>query len=130
MGRVTGAEVKEIITTDLTNSQVEPFINAANLFVTQRLGSKGLSVELLKEIERFVAAHFISAQGGRDEGSSGAVVSEGAGSANRAYQTLDVSKFGLLSTTPYGGVAIQLDSSNTLVKIGRKSSFIRTIDIS
>lgn len=130
MGRVTGAEVKEILTTDLTNAQVETFITGANLFVTAQLGSKGLSDATLKEIERYVTAHYISNLGGRDEGVAGAIASEGAGSANRTYRTLDPARFGLLSTTPYGQTAIQLDSSKTLIKIGRKTFSIKSIDIS
>ena len=130
MGRVIGAEVKEVITTNLTNDEVTPFINAANLFVTARLGNKGLGTDLLKEIERYITAHYISSQGGRDEGTAGAVVAEGAGSASRTYNTLDARQYGLLSTTSYGQIAIQLDSSNTLLNIGRRSSFIKSIDIS
>src|SRR4030066_1260617 len=129
MGRVSGTEVKEVFITDLTASAIDPLIIAANLFVTAKLSSQGLSTELLKEIERYLTAHLISSLAGREEGVAGTVISEGAGSANRTYKSLDLSIFGVLSSTPYGMIAISLDTSNTLLKIGKRSSFIRTIDI-
>lgn len=59
--RVVGSEVKEIIDTELTDDQVEPFIQAATLLVDSYLSNKtDLSTAMLKEIERWLAAHFIA----------------------------------------------------------------------
>ena len=60
MARATEAEVKEIIETDRTDEQVTPFLKAANLLVTDVLTGLGYSDDLLKEIERWLAAHFVA----------------------------------------------------------------------
>lgn len=61
MSRVVGSEVKEIIDTELTEDQCEPFIQIATLMVDTYLVNKGLTTSMLKELERWLAAHFIAA---------------------------------------------------------------------
>ena len=59
--RVNVNEVKEILNTSIDELNITAFIKAANLTVTELLGSDTtLSDDQLKEIERFLAAHFIA----------------------------------------------------------------------
>ena len=60
--RVYPEDVQEILKTTLTESQLEAFINAANLLVTAKLSSSGLSDDILFEIKRWLSAHFVSAR--------------------------------------------------------------------
>lgn len=60
MARVSEIEVKEIIDTDLTAEQISPFLTAANLLITDVLSGEGYSTDLLKEIEKWLAAHFVA----------------------------------------------------------------------
>ena len=57
--RVTATEVKVIITTALSDTAVEAFIDMANLEVTNTV-TCGLAAATLKEIERWLSAHLIS----------------------------------------------------------------------
>jgi len=55
MPRVIDADVQEILETNL---DCTPFILAANILVNKVLGASGLDEAHLKEIERWLAAHF------------------------------------------------------------------------
>lgn len=57
MIRVTATEVKEIIQTDLSDDACLPFIMSANILVTNHCTG---TAEEKKEVERWLAAHFIS----------------------------------------------------------------------
>lgn len=109
MARVTEAEVKEIIDTDLTVEQVTPFLKASNLLVTDVLTDQGYSVDLLKEIERWLAAHFVAIRDPR-------TVREKIGEAEDTYQ----GKFGEgLSSTSYGQQVMLLDYKGVLAEIAQ-----------
>lgn len=58
--RVTGAEVLEIITTGKTATQIEAYITAANIVVTDVTAGAGYSAAKLREIERWYSAHLVS----------------------------------------------------------------------
>ena len=58
--RVEADEVKEIFETDLSDGQVNAFINTAHLLVAEEISNQGLSEDRLTEIEKYLAAHFSS----------------------------------------------------------------------
>lgn len=60
MARVSEAEVESIMEDLDSSDDISAFITAANLVVTEKLGSSGLSSSLLKEIERWLSAHFVT----------------------------------------------------------------------
>lgn len=70
MARVTGAEVKEVFKTDLTASELDPFIASANAVVDRISGQ--LTTTEAKETERWYAAHLAAAWDQRRESHSGA----------------------------------------------------------
>ena len=115
MARITEAEVKEIIDTSITSSLVA-FIAAASSMVEDELVGKGLSATRLKEIERYLSAHFVSVK----DVSQGQVVSEKIGDAQIDYKQFAAGK--ALDSSRYGQMAILLDTSGTLASIGKGNS--------
>jgi hypothetical protein len=116
--RVNADEIKEILETELSDPTIEAFIGAANLIVTQNLGSSGLSTALLKEIERWLSAHLIASSRERQ------VKSEAAGLAKVDYD----SKVGLgLDGTTYGQQVKLLDPTGLLTSIGKRNASVFAI---
>jgi hypothetical protein len=106
--RVNDEEVREIIETTLTDLTV--FINLANIFVEANLSGSGLAEATLKEIERYVAAHFLSNRDMRVKAEKIDVISQ-------TY----AGEYGLgLYGTLYGQTAILLDSTGTLGALAKK----------
>lgn len=106
--RVTATEVKVIIQTSLDDSNVEEFINLANLIVTEDLASLGMSDGRLTEIEKWLSAHFVSMR------EKGAREKEKVGQSSSEYKgTLGQN----LAFTRYGQQAMIIDSSGTLAKM-------------
>jgi hypothetical protein len=110
MARVNDAEVRLIIDIDTSITDLTPFITIANLLVTDKLGASSLSVELLKEIERWLAAHFVAMRDQR-------VKSESIGGISTVYT--GTTGQGLFSTL-YGQTAMTLDTTGILTQCGMK----------
>ena len=108
MARVIDAEVKKIIDTTINT---DPFIEAANLIVTNRLGNQGVSDALLKEIERWFAAHLVA-------------IREPQVKAIKAGDSMDTYFRGQegkgLDSTPYGQQVKLLDPTGRMASIGKK----------
>jgi len=119
MARVTAAEVKEILDTTLTDARVDAFIIAASAAVDEMLGNSNLGATLLKEIERWLAAHYIVATIERQ------ATHEKAGPVEQRFA--DVFGQYLLSTT-YGQTAAQLDTTGTLSNAGKKVPNLKAIN--
>ena len=120
MARVTSDEVKEIIEVSSEVTDLTPFITAANLMVTDYLDGVH-SDELLKEIERWLAAHFVSIRDNRR-------ASEKADDVAESYQY----KLGLgLESSMYGQQAMRMDSSGKLTTAnksgGKKSAIVQAM---
>lgn len=111
MARVIDGDVKEIIDTSIDTT---PFITAANLIVTDQLGSSAFSAAYLKEVERWLAAHFVAI---RDKRAKSVTI----GKSRADFSD----KYGLgLDFTEYGQQVKVLDTTGTLANIGmRKAGF-------
>jgi len=125
MARVTADEVKEIleVSADVlaTTPDLTPFITSANLLVTDLLGTSSLSSDQLKEIERWLAAHFVAIRDPRRS-------YERAGSVGEGFQH----RLGLrLEVTTYGQQAIALDTTGTLADVnetgGKRSAMVKAL---
>lgn len=57
--RATPAQVKEILDTTLSEPELLPFLLAASTLVDTYLGTSSLAVGLLREMERWWAAHLV-----------------------------------------------------------------------
>lgn len=105
MARTNVDDVKNIIETALTDPIIQAYVDSANVFVTGTLDGKGLSDEVMEEIEKWVTAHMIAStreRMGKEEEAGGARI-----------EYLGIYGEGLAST-PYGQMAIQLDTTGTL----------------
>lgn len=107
---VTDAEVKALIDTDRDTT---PFIDTADLIVSEQLSGKGLTDARLKQIELYLAAHFAAITEER-----GALKSTKMGDSSDTYD--NQAGFGL-KLTRYGQQAISLDTSGTLSALGSGS---------
>lgn len=124
MGRVTTQEVKDIIVlkSDITDDQVNIFINQANLYVTNVFsGDTTVSDDILKEIERNIAAHFLHALDPRESEKT----------VNKARSKYS-GKFDLgLNATTYGQNAMMLDPTGKLSETStRKRATLGVIEYS
>lgn len=109
MARVTDAEVEEIIDYDDTIT-LTPFITVANQLVTELCTDSDYDSDRLKEIERWLSAHFYHI---RDQH----VASERAGEVGVNYQyKVDI----LLNQTKYGQMAMILDTAGNLGKLNKR----------
>jgi len=120
MARVTGAEVKEIIDTTLTEAQCDAFIQWANIIVNNRLANSGLSSTTKKEIERWLAAHAICMRDPR-------IVNQKIGDASETYEFPKTQGNLMLERTAYGQQALMLDESGSLTNLGKRKTKIQTI---
>ncbi|MDH3359813.1 MAG: DUF4054 domain-containing protein [Desulfobulbaceae bacterium] len=122
--RVTITDVKLIIDLDstITDASIQVFIDQANLFVNANLGDSGLSEDILTEIERNIAAHFLHALDPRAK-------QEKAGEVAVTY----AGNFGTgLSATTYGQTAIMMDTTGKLAAISsrKRAATIGVVDYS
>lgn len=115
--RVTATEVKQIIETEFIDTMVEAFIAGATALVDDALTNVGLPDALLKEIERWTAAHLV-AQRERQ------IKTAGAGGASVTY--IGVFEMGL-NGTQYGQTAIALDTTGTLASLSLKKAYLRAV---
>lgn len=108
--RVTSTEVEEIITIDSTVvGDLTPFITVANRVVEDNLASLSITAATLKEIERWLAAHFAAIMDMRK-------ASETAGPVSESNQH----KLGLnFQVTMYGQQAMMLDHTGTLSNLNK-----------
>lgn len=105
MARVNETEVKEIMrSSSILEETLTPFINTANLMVETHLVPKGLSEDILKEIEKYLSAHFACAR------YPYLIEQDWDGVKGK---TSNATGRGFLST-PFGATALSLDYSRTL----------------
>ena len=117
MGRVTATEVKEILdNSTLSDSIVNAYILGANALVNSALGTG--DTDLLKEIERWMAAHMIASSRER------MAQKEGAGGAFIEYTGTSGQE---LSSTPYGQMVLTLDTTGAMSALGLRKASIRAV---
>lgn len=115
--RTTTTAVGLIINTTLTTAQIQAFIDTATLVVDANLVDKGLSTDLLTQIETWLTAHLLSM---RDQRTSSRQI----GDVSFTYQ----GQTGLgLDATLYGQQVKLLDTSGTLASLGKRRASITVI---
>jgi len=119
MARTTATAVKQIIDTDLTDTEIEAFIAGATEVVTEIVGSDtSLSSDLKTEIERWLTAHMIAST--REQQLSKAK----AGPAEATFQ----GKTGLgLDGTMYGQTVKVLDTTGKFAALGGKGASMTAV---
>ena len=109
--RVTPAEVKQIVETNLSDAIVEVFITTANSLVN-RLSGSCLTDDMRTQIELYLSAHLVTMRDRKAQ-------SERLGDAQITYQ----GSFGEgLDRTEYGQTARMLDCTGQLPLMGLKAA--------
>lgn len=118
MARTTEANVRGILDTDLESTEIDRYIDTAHLFVESALNGRGVSDDILTQIETYVTAHLISFTRERQESE------EGIQDAKVKY----TGKYGLgLQGTTYGQSALFLDPTGELAKKGKMAASITAV---
>jgi len=113
--RVTHAELIEVFSTDIEDTT--PFITTANLIVTDKLAGEGFTDAHLKEIEKYLSAHFASLMDPR-------IAQEKIGEVAVTYE----GKTGLgLDGTKYGQTVKMLDTTGILASMGKRQALFDTL---
>lgn len=120
MSRISADELKEILPTTISSQGLTPFIVAADALVDEVLsGSSGLNETLLKEIVRWLAAHFLASSRER----SASVIEQEIDTARTRFSSERILGEGLKSTQ-YGITALALDTTGNLAQLGKsRASF-------
>ena len=113
--RVTAEQVMEIISTSLTEDQVNAFINMANTVVDERLADQNLGSDVLEQIELLLSAHFVSLRDPRAQ-------QEKVDEYSVTYQG---STSEGLKASLYGQQAIALDTSGTLANLAKPRAMLK-----
>lgn len=121
MARVSEGEVKELISTTET---ITAQISAANVVVTEKLGSNGtITAEHLKEIERWLAAHLVACSIERQ------TLKEKIGATAVEFVGNQQGSGGLgLGLTSYGQTVMIIDTTGVLANLGKRRGRIDTIE--
>ena len=117
MARTTVEEVREIITTSLTDAQVEIWMGIANTLVTENVAC-GLSAAVLTEIERQITAHLIAQVPNSGAGAE-PIISEKLDDASVTYADIWGKGF---ESSSYGKTALLLDSCGGLANMGKRTA--------
>lgn len=114
--RVTDAEVKEIIETNLDTT---PFITTANALINETLLEAGYTEDYLTQIELYLSAHFVALRERQ-------LTKEKLSEAEDTYG----GKFGTgLDFTQYGQMVKVLDVSGILSKLGKAKASLSVINV-
>lgn len=119
MARVTADELKVVYDSGLTDAVLEDIIDIANNLVTDILGTSGLSSDRLKNIERYLAAHFAAFR----EPQRGLVSAEWIASEAKIEFSSDFGR--ALDATHFGQTAAMLDTTGKLRQAGAKRATFR-----
>jgi len=108
MALVTDTEVKAVVD---TNRDTTPFIATADLIITEDFAGTTLTSARLKQIELYLAAHFVTLTEER-----GNLKKHKKGDSEEEY---DMIKGSGLSLTRYGQQALSLDSTGVLASLSK-----------
>jgi hypothetical protein len=116
--RTTVDLVRVVMTTNMSDPNIQVLIEIANRMVTERLTDGSLSTGALRDIETYLTAHLIAV------GPERQAEEEEVDDVRVKYQ----GKFGLgLESTTYGQMVIALDTSGLLSESTKKKASISAI---
>jgi hypothetical protein len=111
MARVASDEVLEILDTELEAYQIDPYITSASVFIDSQTALASLDESLLKEMERWLAAHMVAStkeRQSKEEGAGGAYIKYA------GYWALG------LDGTSYGQTLLALDPTGTFSNLSKR----------
>ena len=108
MARTDADKVKMILETDLSDPIIDAYIEGATELVTSLLDDKGLTDDLMENIERWLTAHMITVTRSRE------AIRQKAGPAEQEFSDVFEKR---LDSTSYGQMAMALDPTGTLADL-------------
>jgi hypothetical protein len=117
--RVTEADIRVILDTQLKGPDLLAYAEMAHVFVNANIAAGALADDILKEIERQLAAHFACLKDPR-------VHSEHVGTATTTYEG-DTGTG--LNASRYGQTAKMLDSTGALAVLDAKANSKSTVKV-
>jgi hypothetical protein len=121
VSKPTAAQVKTVIQTSLSDTDIDAFMDDAVLIVEQcasiALGSEALQ----RSVVKWVTAHLINFA----ESNGGAISMKVLGSATEAYANSPLGEF--LKGSTYGMQALMMDKTGCLAKLGQTRSFFEVL---
>ena len=120
----TPAQVRAIITTDLTDDQLSVITDDAALMADACIAA--LSCELQTAILRWMTAHLIATMSSATTGGAGVMTSMSLGDASETYAKGQLGTSGLTTTT-YGQSAIALDPNGCLASLGMRKTLWKVL---
>lgn len=121
VSKPTAAQVKSVIQTSLSDSDIDAFMDDAVLIVEQCASIASGSESLQKSVVKWVTAHLINFA----EANGGVVSMKVLGSATEAYANAPMGEF--LKSSVYGMQALMMDRTGCLAKIGQTRSFFEVL---
>lgn len=121
MSRVTPAEVKEIIDTDLSDTVIQVWIDSANTIVNDNKECIGDDESKLTQVELYLSAHLISMV---DTSSGGRVIEKEKFEMETTFSSIDASD--KISSTAYGQTANML-SGGCLGKVQDRKATLYSV---
>lgn len=127
MARVTASEVKEIMPScTLEDATIDAYIAGATLIITDLFtNDTTTSDDLLKEIERWYVAHMVASTVWRLSAREKLGDAEVEYGAKVEYMGKGYDR---LASTPYGQVALQLDPTGKMNRLGKRGLRIVAIE--
>jgi len=119
MARTDKDNVKVIIDTNISDSDVTSFIDDANVIVDNRLSGEDVDDDILTMIEKYLTAHLISVSRERQ------ATDEKVGDVSVKYSG-SFSKF--LEMTSYGQEVLILDPTGKMASASKRKAYIRSIN--
>lgn len=120
----TVEDVRVIITTGMSDAQVQAMIDDAALLVNRCITT--LACDLQATIIKWVTAHLIASTSTATSGGTGVLTGESLGDASFSYAKPQLQSFGLASTT-YGLQAIGLDPNGCLTTLGLRRTRVEVL---
>lgn len=117
-------DVRQIITTSLSDGVVQAMIDAAGLLVNRCITT--LSCDVQAEIIKWVTAHLISNISSQTTEGAGIITSESLGDASTSYAKPTLGTAGL-STTMYGLTAMAFDPNGCLGTLGARKTIVEVL---
>lgn len=120
MSRVTPAEVKAIVETDLNDSIVQTWINGASSIVTANSTCMNDENSVLQQVELYLSAHFVAML---DPSTRGYITKDKLDKFETTYSSpMALNK--IIDNTPYGTTANMISGGCLATINNRKATFL------
>lgn len=119
-------QVREVMTTTLTDAEIQAHIDMAHRYLEDALGSASLTEVQKADIEVYASAHLISSGKAASSPTAGSAEEIQVGESRTRFTANALTGEGLKASR-FGRIAIMLDTSGTLASSGKKPALFRVV---